>query len=76
MSKKFDFEVLSEMNTALEYASFGEKIISTSFFNDLLWHILVEKLSYVQPQTIVCPPTYRMSMGKLSKNNRKSKKLS
>ena len=72
MSKKFDFEVLSEMNTALEYASFGKKIISISFFNVLLWHILVEKLSYVQPPTIVCPSNYRKSKAKSFQNNRMS----
>ena len=46
MSQKFDFEVFSEMNAALESASFGEVIISISLFIVLLCHILVE-LSYV-----------------------------
>ena len=52
----------------LESASFGEVIISISLFIVLLCHILVEKLSYVHPRTIVCPQqqsyvhrNYRMS---------------
>ena len=70
MSQKFDFEVFSEMNAALESASFGEVIISISLFIVLLCHILVEKLSYVHPRTIVCP----QKQSYVHKNNRMSTK--